>query len=88
MWFFPFNEAHFSAYLLQGASSLRMSWASVCILERMVWVYMYALCEFLSLRGAKCFPIELVEPLSRNLTLTSYRLEKAMPIPQPFSASI
>lgn len=26
MWFFPFNEAHFSAYLLQGASSLRMSW--------------------------------------------------------------
>jgi ABC-type sugar transport system ATPase subunit len=27
MWFFPFNKAHFSAYLLQDASSLRMSWA-------------------------------------------------------------
>jgi hypothetical protein len=26
-WFFPFKEAHFLAYLLQGASSLRMSWA-------------------------------------------------------------
>ncbi len=25
--FFPFKEAHLSAYLLQGASSLRMSWA-------------------------------------------------------------
>ncbi len=25
-WFFPFKEAHFSAYLLQGAISLRMSW--------------------------------------------------------------
>ena len=26
-WFFPFKEAHLSAYLLQGAISLRMSWA-------------------------------------------------------------
>ncbi|BCL79180.1 hypothetical protein ccbrp13_16450 [Ktedonobacteria bacterium brp13] len=24
--FFPFKEAHLSAYLLQGAISLRMSW--------------------------------------------------------------
>src|SRR2546428_6714473 len=27
-WFFPFKEAHLSAYLLQGAISLRMSWAT------------------------------------------------------------
>jgi len=26
-WFFSFKEAQFSAYLLQGVSSLRMSWA-------------------------------------------------------------
>ncbi len=56
-WFFPFKEAHSSAYLLQGAISLRMSWD----LQQSAAVELVAVCDPLIERTRRFAQIHNIE---------------------------